>query len=217
MISAEYFYEQNLKGKTAAEILSAIRRLKREISRLKKSIANPDIEYITAPSDDVRLFCTRKYLERAKQALIEAGGTYIPSRMERKAEEFDANLPYICKVEFEIGAFFGGYEKRIVRIDGDELRMFVCFSRLSNAENEMFLEMNKEKFLARLYDLRIGEWRRMYWNRMVLDGEEWSLRIEYSNGHKPIKIEGINAYPYNFDELQEFLGYEPCTEEIEEE
>ena len=42
MISAESFYEQELQGRTAEQILSVIRRLKREIARLKKSIESPE-------------------------------------------------------------------------------------------------------------------------------------------------------------------------------
>ena len=217
MISVESFYEQNLKGKTAAKILSVIRGLKREISRLKKAIANPDMECIAEPSDDVRLFCTRKYLERAKQALIEVGGVYTPSKAEQKAEEFDANIPHIRKVEFCIGGYFGGYEARTYTVEGDRLRMFFAFSRYEPySDAEVHLQMQKDEFLARLADLHIGEWRRNYVNPCVLDGTEWDLRIEYSNGHKPIKIEGINEYPYNFDKLKELFDIEEVAEDEEE-
>lgn len=214
MISVESFYEQNLKGKTAAKILSVIRGLKREISRLKRAMANPDMECIAEPSDGVRLFCTRKYLERAKQALIEVGGVYTPSKAERKAEEFDANIPYICRIEFEIGSYFSGRERRTYRIDGDKLRLSFGHSLSAFCEEvEMLADVSKDEFLERFADLHIGEWRRNYVNPWVLDGTEWDLRIEYSNGHKPIKIEGINEYPYNFDALQAFFGMEEEEEE----
>ena len=48
---------------------------------------------------------------------------------------------------------------------------------------------------------------------MVLDGTQWSLEIQFSNGYKTVKIEGDNDYPYNFDELQELLG--ACYDEEE--
>lgn len=38
------------------------------------------------------LHWTREYLERAKQAFAEAGGTYTLSKSEEKVADFDANI-----------------------------------------------------------------------------------------------------------------------------
>ena len=216
MISPETYYEENLKGKTATQILFAIRGLKQEISRLKNNIENPNYLYRTDPSEDVRLSCTRMYLERAKQALVEAGGTYVPSKAELKAEEFNANIPFISKVEFSIGGFFGGFETRTYTIEGDNIYMDDEHSLIfkpSNLEDVEIEETDKDSFLKGLADLHIGEWRRNYdssrWGDTVLDGTQWHLYIYYSNGRRPVKIEGSNDYPYNFDKLQELLGIDP--------
>ena len=216
MISPETYYEENLKGKTATQILFAIRGLKQEISRLKNNIENPNYLYRMDPSEDVRLSCTRTYLEKAKQALVEASGTYVPSKAELKAEDFNANIPFISKVEFCIGGFFGGFETRTYTIEGDNIYMddehSLIFkpSDLGDVEIE---EMDKDSFLKGLADLHIGEWRRNYdssrWGDTVLDGTQWHLYIYYSNGRRPVKIEGSNDYPYNFDKLQELLGIDP--------
>ena len=216
MISPETYYEENLKGKTATQILFAIRGLKQEISRLKNNIENPNYLCRMDPSEDVRLWCTRMYLERAKQALVEAGGTYVPSKAELKAEEFNANIPFISKVEFCIGGFFGGFETRTYTIEGDNIYMddehSLIFkpSDLGDVEIE---EMDKDSFLKGLADLHIGEWCSNYdssrWGDAVLDGTQWHLYIYYSNGHRPVKMEGSNDYPYNFDKLQELLGIDP--------
>ena len=42
MISPETYYEMNLKGKTAEQIMSAIRGLKNEIGHLKNLMEHPD-------------------------------------------------------------------------------------------------------------------------------------------------------------------------------
>lgn len=216
MISPETYYEEYLKGRTAEKILFAIRGLKQEISRLKNNIENPNYLCRRDPSEDVRLWCTRMYLERAKQALVEASGTYVPSKAELKAEEFNANIPFISKVEFSIGGFFGGFETRTYTIEGDNIYMddehSLIFkpSDLGDVEIE---EMDKDSFLKGLADLHIGEWRRNYdssrWGDTVLDGTQWHLYIYYSNGRRSVKIEGSNDYPYNFDKLQELLGIDP--------
>ena len=42
MVSPEWYYEENLKGKTVDEIKSRIRSLKRKIRKLQKEIDNPN-------------------------------------------------------------------------------------------------------------------------------------------------------------------------------
>ena len=71
MICPEVFYESELKGKSVEQIEKVIRRLKKEMTNLKKTIEWPDPEHITIemhPSLEVQLKCTREYLERAKNA-----------------------------------------------------------------------------------------------------------------------------------------------------
>ena len=65
--------------------------------------------------------------------------------------------------------------------------------------------------------MHIGEWRTSYtlerFGYHVCDGTQWELEIYFSKGHKPVKIYGDNAYPYNFDVLQELLGIEPDVDD----
>ena len=71
MICPEVFYESELKGKSVEQIEKVIRRLKKEMTNLKKTIEWPDPEHIRIemhPSLEVQLKCTREYLERAKNA-----------------------------------------------------------------------------------------------------------------------------------------------------
>jgi len=86
MISPEGYHEEYLTGKTKEQIMSAIRGLKQEIGRLKNTMESPDYgkELIMHPSEDTRLHWTREYLERAKQAYTEAGGSYYFIKIRRK-------------------------------------------------------------------------------------------------------------------------------------
>lgn len=72
---------------------------------------------------------------------------------------------------------------------------------------------DKEEFLDGIRNLHIGEWRTSYMNPDVLDGTQWDLTIEFSDGHKPFKTGGSNAFPYNFDALEELLGVDRDEEE----
>ena len=83
MISPEGYYEENLKGKTKEQIMSAIRGLKQEMGRLRNTMKSPDYgqESIVHPSDDTQIHWTREYLERAKQTYAETGGNYSLSKI----------------------------------------------------------------------------------------------------------------------------------------
>ena len=225
MISPETYYEMNLKGKSVEQIMSTIRGLKQEIGRLKNAMEHPDYgsEPVMRPSEATRLSCTRDYLNRAKLALAEAGVVYKPSQAELKAQEFENNFPFISKIIFFIGGFFGGYETRTVTINGDEICINVEHSLIPTPSNlgEFEIEpLDKEEFMDELSRLYIGEWRRSYrperFGYSYCDGTQWELEIQFSNGAKPFKCYGDNSYPYNFDKFQELLGID-TTEEPEEE
>lgn len=218
MISPEGYYEEFLKGKDENQLMTAIRGLKQEIGRLKNTMENPRYgeELVMKPSESTRLWCTRLYLERAKEALAEIGGTYKPSQAELRAASFDASIPAITKVIFSIGGFFGGYETRTVTLDEEHLHFDVEHSLMPKPPNlpeNCDYPCTKDEFLDGIRELHMGEWRTSYMNNDVLDGTQWELAIEFSDGHKSFKIGGSNAYPYNFDTLQELLGIDPDGED----
>ena len=215
MISPEVFYEMNLKGKTADQIMTVIRGLKQEIGRLKNIVEHPEYECTVRPSERTRISCSQDYLERAKEALAEVGGNYVPSAAEKKEMEFDANIPFINKVEFCIGGYFGGYETRTYTIDGDKVHTDIEHSLIlkpSNLGDYEIEEMDKDYLFESLKKLHIGGWRRNYSTKrfgyLVCDGIQWHFEIYFSNGAKPVKIYGDNAYPYNFDKVLELFEVE---------
>ena len=210
MLSPDIFYENELKGKTETQIRITIRSLKQGIGRLKKIMEQPEYECTKRPSERTMISFLRKYLELAKQALEEAGGTYTPSVAERLAKEFDDNVPYINKVVFCIGGYWDGYETKTFTIEGDKVHTHIEHSlnlTPSNIGDGEIEEMDKEYFLDSLKDLHIGEWRKRY-DAEILDGTEWDLEICFSNGRKPVKFYGNNAYPYNFDRALELFKVE---------
>ena len=226
MISPEGYYEEYLKGKTKEQNLTVIRGLKREIGRLKNTMESPDygVRPIMHPSEDTRLHWTREYLERAKQAYAETGGTYTLSKAEEKVADFDANMDAICKITFSIGGFFGGYRSYVVELS-DELK---AYTKLWEDEEPLLLldddskePFTKDTFIASLKGLHIGEWRRRYSTKRfgytVCDGTQWELEFEYDNGHRPVKFDGDNSYPYNFDKFRMLFGIDDTEEDDEDE
>ena len=225
MISPEGYYEENLKGKTKEQIMSTIRGLKQEIGLLKKTMESPDYgqEAIVHPSEDTRIHWTREYLERAKLAYNQAGGNYTLSKSEEMAAAFDSNMDSICKIIFSIGGFFGGYRGYVVELS-DEVKAYTKLwedeeplSLLDTDNDETF---TKATFIASIADLHIGEWRRRYstqrFGYTVCDGTQWELEFEYNNGHKPVRFDGDNSYPYNFDRLKMLFGIDDTEEDDDE-
>lgn len=101
-------------------------------------------------SESTQLWCTRLYLEQAKEALVEAGGTYIPSQAELKVADFEENISAISRVVFSIGGFFGGYETRTYILDREHLQLDVEHSLIlipTNFYIEVDYPCTKEEFL----------------------------------------------------------------------
>ncbi|MBQ2891839.1 MAG: hypothetical protein IJE45_02990 [Bacilli bacterium] len=58
--------------------------------------------------------------------------------------------------------------------------------------------------------MHIGEWKNYYdpsrFGVHILDGTQWSVKFEFSNGAKTVEKSGSNDYPYNFEKLLEIFG-----------
>ena len=217
MISPETYYEMNLKGKSQEEIMKKIRSLKIQIGQLKRSIENTDDMVLEVfPSRLTRLKCDRDYLERAIRAYEEAGGEYVRSKAEQKDYDFNKALDSMSQLVFTIGGFFCGQETRTFTVSDDQVLVDVEKILISMDKEEEYGPYRKEDFISGIKALHIGEWKRTYKDPLVMDGTQWELDIYYNNGRKAVKISGSNAYPYNFEDLKEFLEVEMEDEENEQ-
>ena len=216
MISPETYYEMNLQGKSPKEIMEKIRSLKIQIGQLKRSIEKTDdIVCEVFPGRLTRLKCDRDYLERAIRAYEEAGGEYVRSKAEQKDHDFNEALDSMSKLVFTIGGFFCGHETRTFTVSDGQVLVDVEKTMIS-MDKEEYGPYRKEEFISGIKALHIGEWKRTYNDLLVMDGTQWELDIYYNNGIRPTKISGSNAYPYNFDDLKEFLEVEMEDEEDEQ-
>ncbi len=210
MESPDTFYLNRLQGKTPREILSVIRSLKRKITRLKNIVENPNYnsrEWAVEPCERTQIYCCQTYLLRAYEALEEAGGSYTPTAAEKRANNFNNQVPYITKIVFTRGGLFSGYKTFTHTFSENAVTTTQTYSLNPNVAAEK--ATNKEEFLDLFDSLNIGEWRRSYTTERfgftVLDGAEWKLEIHYQKGIKPKKYCGINAYPFNFPRAEELF------------
>ena len=215
VISPEGYYEVSLKGKSQQEILKSIRSLKKEISQLKRYIEEHSLETEKIyPTRLTRLKSKREYLERAIQAYQAAGGQYIHTKAEQKSQDFDSALDSIQRLMLSIGGYFLGWETRTYTVAGDKVIPDVdSFMWLKPGNLPVCHSFTRDEFIAGLKEIHIGEWKKNYDAPCVMDGTQWELEIHFDN-RKPLKISGSNAFPYNFRDLAEFLGFE---EELDEE
>jgi len=156
MISPETYYSLNLEEKTPAQIMTAIRGLKREISRLKRVLEHPDYACTICPSVDVRLSCMQDYLEKAKQALTEAGGSYTPTKDERRIAEFNEHLETVADVRFRIGGYLTEKEDKTVVVSGDDLLLKSEFFPEAEKNVEVVYQGVKKDFITSLQRLNLG-------------------------------------------------------------
>ena len=219
MIGPDTYYEINLKGKDKEYILSAIREMQDEIVRLKELMENPDNKNrdIIHPSEGVQIKCTRDYIARAIQAYEELGGTYKMTKLEKADLEFQRNIGNISKITFEIGGFFEGRTEYVVEFAGEEALLTIS-DIFSYEQNQSVLD--REEVMDALEELHIGEWEKCYdpmrFGYCVMDGTQWSITFEYSNGKDALEISGDNDYPYNFNEFVEIFGFEIMDDETED-
>ena len=223
MSSPQTYYEMHLKGKNEKEIRSVICELKREIRHLKNIMEHPEYGSadLSEPTEEVRIWCTRLYLERAIEAMSEIGSVHIPSREERTSRKFQENIDHIKRIRLEIGGFHEGYATYIITIDEEHIYFDVEHSLYpkpiclpEHMPNTIDYPMPKYEFLEELRELYIGEWRRSYTPQRfgeeytIDDGMGWSVDIEFSNGTKTVHYEGTNSVPYNFKKFERLFGIE---------
>ena len=220
MISPEGYYEFHIKGKSIRHIKKEINELRKRIKELKNKLENPNLinECLIRPSPSTQLWCCRLYLEKAIEELIKRGNNYKPSEDEKRIIEFNKNIPYITKIEYNTeGYSIDSLAHFALKIKEDKIEITKSggIRKLPN-QKEGFLKMNKEidkeHLFEQLKEMYIGEWINEYTIArfdpcaIVEDGTNWELIFHYSNGCKPRVIRGHEDYPYNFSEFLELIG-----------
>ncbi len=209
------------------QIQKDIARIKRDIQFQKNYMERPGKKLTPTKTSECmyRLIQGRERLAAAKKAFEKAGGVYMHDEAEVRASDFLENLPYLNKLTFEIGGYFGGYctysvEAVDSRIQGGLFKYLVdgekrCSilpdpSLIQDPEKPILMIKTLEDLGDYLQELHMEEWMPEYWpdrfGVSVCDGTQWSLKIEFSNGHPAWEAYGSNSYPYNFDDFQKLFG-----------
>lgn len=117
-------------------------------------------------------------------------------------------LKDIESIEFEIGGFMCGFEKYIITFNPIGTALFSFVPSLCDEPNPLSKSLSKKEttsFLKSLNEIGVGDWKRSYDNRCIMDGTQWSIVIQIA-GKKPIKKSGSNAYPDKWDAFCRLFG-----------
>jgi hypothetical protein len=196
----------NFFGGLMSNITTEIRALKKQINALKKLIEFPDNEADYQKREKYKKQL-KKLIGKLNKIRETLGESYPNTAAEVRAVEFEKKLPFITKLVFSDGGFHGGYITSTVLFTKKHL-FFYRTNSFDSFEDPLFCEENiyftdtPKKFLSKLKKINVGEWRNSYCDHTILDGEQWSLEIIFSDGHKKVSKDGSNAFPYNFEELK---------------
>ena len=130
-----------------------------------------------------------------------------------KQDLFDESIPEIRSMTLEIGGFLQGHVIYTLSVcEGNVVQSVedYAFSSFKETADGSNMEYTTEEFIEAVRDLHLGEWRKSYTTEhfgiVVLDGTQWSMKIDYGGKLKPIVFEGDNAFPYNFEQVKELFG-----------
>lgn len=222
MLTLREHHKEVLEGKSEKELKIYSIELRLEMNRLKYEIEwhnggnfrNPERSKLT------KINKYRLYLRDTYKVIEKTGGIIKPPKVDIMASEFQQNIPYIKKINYSIGGYFGGFdiyevtfeneEVQVKKENPDEILLHVYdYSIIEDYENNKSEKMGKNEFLKTIKRLRMGEWRSSYlsedYGNMIIDGASWGVEVHYSNEKNNFESYGGNAYPYNFYEFNRLI------------
>jgi ADP-ribosylglycohydrolase len=122
----------------------------------------------------------------------------------------------LAEIEFEDGSFFGGYTTYRLTFNDDSADLSQTRSLGDSVpfDNKTYSAQEADDLRLRFATIHTEYWNTDYNNPCVCDGEQWKLKVRYSNGSSA-SFSGSNAYPESWKALLEFFGIESGDDEEE--
>lgn len=119
------------------------------------------------------------------------------------------NKKLIQKIIIEYGGYCDGTERRTLTHNGEDILVEREFNNGLFDDGRMLYKGKKwSELLTELEDLNIDAWDQKYNDPDVMDGTQWSLDIEYSDGSEGVHFWGSNLVPDNFDNFLRVMEFE---------
>ena len=192
MISLEEFYENQVQGKSEAEILKCIDDLKKEIKE------NVDKE----AKNQILTFLFREYVHMAELELDRRGANYQRDAVEKRSQNFNNRLEDLVHVSFYLNVRHDLQAKDTDVYEIDLQDPFIQYSfanKYYGGVCQFRKVLDKSEFIGNLKLAYMGEWKASYMDESLQKDPSWQLELTYRNGE--VFKNGGNTYPYNFDDL----------------
>ena len=219
MMSPDSYYAEYIQDKSVSEILSCIHDLNQEIDSLitqaEKASSSDDVIEELCPDADAHYLCAHEYLNKAREGLAAAGGSYEFSNRELRDADFQDSIPLISSITVERSGYFQGSDKRSFRIVDGEALLSVQAYKTSPAALSCYLPYDvssADELFEQLRIIHLGEWKQHY-EALACDGEQWKVIITYSDGRKDFIVTGSNAHPLCFEILWNLFEAEEISYE----
>lgn len=229
MLTLKEHYDKVLVGMNEEELKVYSLELRLEMNQMKFDIECRNIAHFIRPERKklTQINKNRLYLRETYRVLERIDSLAKPPEEDLTASIFRENIPYIKKVVYIYGGYFGGFDIYNITFNNNQVEVnkevsdFGCaqlyldkiddveyFEKPEHRENNIE-RMSKEDFIKTIKRLHMGEWRKEYLDRdygsTVMDGSSWNIEIHYSNNQRQFECGGINAYPYNFYEFNRLI------------
>lgn len=96
----------------------------------------------------------------------------------------------------KVSAAIGGYSGPHYSVQFDLINETVEYHRLDyDVENNSVKTFNKERLLFSLESLGVLNWKPIYINPEIMDGTQWNLEIDFTDGRDKFEVCGSNKFP----------------------
>ncbi len=134
-------------------------------------------------------------------------------RCQKIGKVFLKHILFIKTVTFSAGGYFDCLDVITVQLQANKTIYTMEHPFSSEGLAPVSQEgMSKRQFLEEIQDLHIENWKKDYDDLTIMDGEQWSLTIEFSDGYGPVEITGSNAYPPHFESLRQLMTFSHSAE-----
>lgn len=133
-------------------------------------------------------------------------------KIKNAIKRFNDKIPQIEKLSLEVAGFFSPRGPIVLTFEGEKVIMSEKSWGYEDLTTTGTLTIKKQELFDELKKLNIGAWDKEYIDISVDDGTGWEFVIYYNDGKKK-KYEGLNDYPYNFDDLCQLFGIDNSDEE----
>ena len=99
------------------------------------------------------------------------------------------------------GGFFGGYESIEVIKNNNIIKYMYKHDYKKIHIKYNFSRKKWDIFTDKIFNERIHKWKKSYNNNDICDGEQWELKMEFSD-LSSFKSSGSNEYPDNWAEFR---------------